>query len=185
MFPIQDQISVTTRSTIEAQLAMLTSLTDKTFESIEKLVNLNINAVKATLAESNAATKQLLIAKDPQEFFSLSAAQAQPAVEKALAYGRHLATIASSTQAEFAQAAEAQLMDMNRKVSKLIDAAAKNAPAGSENAIGIMKTAIENATVGYEQLTRTTKQAMEAVEANMTAAVSQFAPLSKAFVLAK
>lgn len=178
MFPIQDQISVATRSNLESQLAIFTALTYKTFEGIEKLVSLNINAAKASLEESTVTAKQLLTAKDPQEFFTLSAAQAQPNIEKAIAYGRHFAHIASSTQAEFNKAAEVQIAEANRKVSKLVEDAGKNAPAGSETVIEIVKSAIENATNSYEQLTRTSKQAMEAIEANVNIATSKFA-LSK------
>ena len=37
-----------------------------------------------------------------------------------------------------------------------------------------MKSAIGNASAGYEQFTKTTKQAAEAMEANLNTAVSQF-----------
>ncbi len=175
MFPIQDQISVATRSNLESQLAIFTALTHKTFEGVEKLLSLNLNVAKASLEESALTAKQLLAAKDPQEFFALSAAQTQPAVEKAIAYGRHFANIATSTQAEFNKAAEAQIAEANRKVSKLVEDAAKNAPAGSEGIIEIVKSAIESATNNYEQMTRTSKQAAEALEANLNIATSKFA----------
>ena len=38
----------------------------------------------------------------------------------------------------------------------------------------MFKSAIGNASAGYEQLTKTTKQAVEAIEANLQAATSQF-----------
>ena len=50
----------------------------------------------------------------------------------------------------------------------------KNAPAGSENAVAILKSAIGNANAGYEQFSKTSKQAVEAIEANLTSAVNQF-----------
>ncbi len=174
MFAIPEQFSNATKANFEAQFAMFASLTSKAFEGIEKLVDLNINAAKATLEESSVATKQLLSAKDPQEFFSLSAAQAQPSAEKALSYGRQLASIAAGTQAEFSKAAESQIAETNRKVISLVDEVSKNAPAGSENAVAIIKSAIGNANAGYEQLTKTTKQAVEAMETNLNAAVTQF-----------
>jgi phasin family protein len=175
MFPIQDQISVATRTTIDNQLATLIALTNKTFEGIEKLFDLNVNLIRASLAESTVINQQLLAAEDAQEFFSLIAAQAQPNAQKALFYGRHLANIASSTQAEFAKTAEEQFMEANRKVNELIDDMAKNAPPGSENVVAIMKAAIGNASAGYEQLTKTTKQAAEVIEANVTAAAGRLA----------
>jgi phasin family protein len=174
MFAIPEQFSNATKSNFEAQIALLTELTNKTFESVEKIVDLNINVVKASLEESSATVKQLLAAKDPQEFFSLSAAQTQPNAEKALSYGRHLASIASAAQAEFTKAAEAQIAENSRKVVALVDEVTKNAPAGSESAIAFIKSAIGNASAGYEQLTKTTKQAVDAIETNLNTATNQF-----------
>lgn len=173
-FTFPEQLSAATKSNLEAQVALITTLANKAFESIEKIVDLNLNVAKASLEESTVAAKQILAAKDPQEFFSLSAAQAQPNAEKLLAYGRHLANIASSAQAEFTKAAEAQIAETNRKVIALVEEVTKNAPAGSENVIAFVKSSIGNANAGYEQLAKTTKQAVEALEANLSTATSQF-----------
>ncbi|CUI05116.1 granule-associated protein [Janthinobacterium sp. CG23_2] len=174
MFAIPEQFSNATKANFESQFALYSSLTAKAFESIEKLVELNLTAAKATLEESSIATKQLLSAKDPQEFFSLTAAQAQPTAEKAMSYSRQLAAIATGTQAEFSKAAEFQIAETNRKVISLVDEVSKNAPAGSENVVAVIKASIGNANAGYEQLTKTAKQAKEAMETNVNAAVSQF-----------
>lgn len=174
MFAIPEQFSNATKANFESQFAIFTALTNKAFEGVEKLVDLNLTAAKASLEETSATAKQLLSAKDPQEFFALSAAQAQPSAEKAIAYGRHLASIASGTTAEFSKAAEAQILETNRKVISLVDEVSKNAPAGSESAVALFKSALGSANAGYEQLSRTSKQAAETIEANVNAAVSQF-----------
>ncbi len=174
MFNVPEQFSAATKANFESQLAMLNALTTKAFESVEKVIELNVSAARASLEETSATARQLLAAKDAQEFFSLSAAQAQPSTEKAIAYGRHLAGIASSTQAEFAKAAETQIAEATRKVNALVDEVTKNAPAGSENAIAILKSMIGNANAGYEQLTKTAKQAVETIESNLANATTQF-----------
>ena len=174
MFAIPEQFSNATKANFESQFAIFSSLTTKAFEGMEKLVELNLTAAKASLEESSITTRQLLAAKDPQEFFSLTAAQAQPTAEKAIAYGRHLAAITSGTQAEFSKAAESQIAETNRKVLSLVEEVTKNAPAGSENAVALFKSAIGNANAGYEQFSKTSKQAVEAIEANLTSAVNQF-----------
>jgi len=174
MFAIPEQFSNATKANLESQFALLSSLTSKTFESMEKLVELNINVARASLSDSSSTARQLLAAKDPQEFFQLSAAQAQPTAEKALSYSRQLASIASGTGAEFSKAAESQIVEANRKVIALVDEVSKNAPAGSETFVAAVKTAISNANAGYEQFSKTTKQAVEAIESNMNAAISQY-----------
>ncbi|HYD93704.1 MAG TPA: phasin family protein [Noviherbaspirillum sp.] len=174
MFTIPEQFSNVAKTNLEAQLSLLTNLTSKAFESMEKVVDLNLNVAKASLEDSSIAARQLLSAKDPQEFFSLTAAQAQPTAAKAIAYGRHLAGIATSVQAELTRTAEEQIAETGRKFSALVDDVSKSAPAGSENVIAMFKSAIGNANAGYEQFSRTTKQAVEVMEANMNSAVSQF-----------
>lgn len=174
MFSLPEEFSAATKSHFEAQLAMITALTNKAFESMEKIVDLNMNAVKASLEESTVAAKRLMAIKDPQELLAMTSSQAQPSAEKAMAYSRHLASIASTTQAEFTKAAEAQIAETNRKVLALVDEVSKNAPAGSEQMVAMMKSALGNANAGYEQLTKTTKQAVEAMEGNLNTAVAQF-----------
>lgn len=174
MFTIPEQFSNATKTTFESQLAAFTTLTSKAFESMEKVVDLNITAAKASLEDSAAAAKQLLSAKDPQEFFAVATSQTQPNVAKAIAYGRHLTTIASSTQAEFTRTAEEQVAAASRQINTLVDDVSKAAPAGSENIVAIVKSAIGNANAGYEQFSKTTKQAVEVMETNLNTAVTQF-----------
>ena len=180
MFAIPEQFSNATKANFESQFAIFSSLTSKAFEGVEKLIELNITAAKASLEESSITTKQLLSAKDPQEFFSLTAAQAQPTAEKAISYSRQLATIAAGTQAEFSKAAELQIAETNRKVISLVDEVSKNAPAGTENAVALFKSALGSANAGYEQFTKNAKQATDTLEANVNAAVTQFSSAVKA-----
>ncbi|ALU88734.1 phasin family protein [Herbaspirillum rubrisubalbicans] len=168
-----EQFSAAAKANAEAQLALFSQLAAKTFEGVEKLVDLNLKAAKSSLEESQAAAQKLFAAKDPQEFFTLTSSHAQPTLEKSVAYGRHLSGIFSSTQAELTKAAEAQIAEVNRKVVAMIDEAAKNAPAGSEQAISILKSTIGNLSAGYEQFTKNAKQAAEVLEANVTNAVEQ------------
>jgi phasin family protein len=174
MFAIPEQFSAASKTNFDAQLAMITALTNKAFEGVERIVDLNMNVVKSTLEESTAAAQELMAAKDPQEFFSLSAAKAQPNAEKAIAYGRHLASIATNAQAEFTKAAETQMAEASRKIVALVDDVSKNAPAGSEHAIALLKSTIGNASAGYEQFTKSTKQAVSTIEENLNTTVSQF-----------
>jgi phasin family protein len=181
MTTFTEQFSAATKANVEAQFALFNQFAHKTFEGVEKLIDLNLKATKSSLEEGQDAAHKLLAAKDAQEFFSLSSAQTQPAVEKSLAYGRHLAGIFSSTQAELTKTAEVQIAEANRKVISLIDEASKNAPAGTESAISLVKSTIGNFNAGYEQFSKTAKQAAEALESNVSSAVEQ---LSQATVKA-
>jgi phasin family protein len=175
MFSYSDQLSSATKTQFEAQLTLLTALSGRAFESMERLAELNIAAAKATLEESGANFQQLLAAKDAQELLALSATQMQPAAEKLMAYGKQVASIATCAQAEFVKTAEEQISETNRKTIALVEEISKSAPPGSENVLNLVKSAIGNSNAGYEQFSKTVKQATEAFETNMDMASGQFA----------
>ena len=178
MSTFQEQFSAATRTNLESQLALLTALTGKAFESVEKVIELNMSVAKAALEESTSNARQLLAAKDAQEFIALSTSQAQPNAEKAASYGREVMTIVSGLQAEVTKAAEGQIGEHSRKFANLVEEVSKSAPAGSENVVAFMKSAIANANAGYEQMTKSTKQAVEAMGANMNSAAAQMSQVA-------
>jgi phasin family protein len=173
MFAIPEQFSAAAKTNLESQIALLTALTGKAFESVEKVIELNMTVAKAALEESTSNVRQLLAAKDAQEFIALSTSQTQPNAEKAASYGREVMTIVSGLQAEVTKAAENQMGEHSRKFASLVEEVSKSAPAGSENVVAFMKTAIANANAGYEQMTKSTKQAVEAMGTNINAAAAQ------------
>jgi phasin family protein len=153
----------------KANLETLFGLTGKAFEGVEKLVELNLQVAKATLAEVAETSQAALSVKDAQELLALQAGLLQPAAEKAAAYSRHLYDILAGTNAEVTKAAEATLADGQKKVLALVDTAVKNAPAGSESAVALVKSAVSAANNAYESVHKAAKQATEVAEANFTA----------------
>ena len=152
----------------KANLETLFGLTSKAFEGVEKLVELNLQVAKATLAESAENTKAVLGVKDAQELLALQASLLQPSAEKAAAYSRHLYDIAQSTSSEFTRSAEAQMSEIQKSFASVVDGALKNAPAGSESAAALVKSAISAANNAYESVHKATKQAADMAEANFT-----------------
>lgn len=148
------------------------TLSRKAFEGVEKLVELNLNVAKATIQEAAGRTKELMSLKDPQELLAFQASQLQPAAEKAVAYSRHLYDIAAQTQAEFTRIAEAQMSESNQRFASLIDSASKNAPAGSETAVAMVKSAVAAANSAYDSMNKAARQAVEMAESNITAATN-------------
>lgn len=150
----------------KAQIETLFGLTQKAFEGVEKLVELNVQATKAALSESANNAQALLSVKDAQELLTLQANLMQPLAEKTVAYSRHLYDIASGTGAEFSKAAEATATDAQKKFMSVVDNASKNAPAGSETAVAVMKSAVSAANNAMESVQKAVKQATEMAEAN-------------------
>jgi phasin family protein len=163
----------------KANIETIFGLTQKAFEGVEKLVELNVQATKAALSESANSTQALLSVKDAQELLTLQASLMQPLAEKTVAYSRHLYDIASGTSAEFGKAAEAQASDAQKKFMSVVDNAAKNAPAGSETAVAVMKSAVSAATNAMESVQKAVKQATEMAEANFNSVTAQAVSATK------
>ena len=153
----------------KASVETLLGLTSKAFEGVEKIVELNLSASKAALAETGDTAKALLSAKDAQELLALQSSLFQPLAEKTAAYSRHLYDIATGSAAEFGKALEGQAAESQQKFMGLVDNAAKNAPAGSETAVAVMKSAVAAASNALESVQKAVKQATEVAEANFNA----------------
>mgnify|MGYP000119535776 CR=1 FL=1 len=163
-----DQVIAAQKASIET----LFGLTNKAFEGVEKLVELNLQVAKAALSEAAETTTAALTVKDAQELLALQASLFQPLAEKAAAYSRHLYEIASGTSAEFSKAFEGQAADAQKQFAQLVEGAAQNAPAGSETAVAVMKSAVAAANNAFESVQKAVKQATEMAEANFNAVAS-------------
>ena len=160
-----DQVMASHKANIET----LFGLTNKAFEGVEKIVELNLTASRAALSEVSGHTQSLLSVKDAQELLTLQSGLFQPLAEKTAAYSRHLYDIATGSVAEFSKNFEGQAADAQKQFMGIVDNAAKNAPAGSESAVAIMKSTVAAANNALESVQKAVKQATEVAEANFNA----------------
>lgn len=158
----------------------LFGLSNKAFEGVEKLVELNLQVARAALSEAAENTQAVLSVKDAQELLALQAGLLQPVAEKAAAYGRHVYDITAATNAEVVKVAEARIADTQGTFMNLVDAAVKNAPAGTENAVALVKSAVSAANNAYESVHKAAKQAAEITEANIQAMTATAVKASQA-----
>ncbi len=167
----------------KANVETLMGLTSKAFEGVEKIVELNLTASKAALAETSEHAKALLSVKDAQELMALQSSMFQPLAEKTAAYSRHLYDIASGAGADLGKTFESQAAEAQKKFMGLVDNAAKNAPAGSETAVAVMKSAVAAASNALESVQKAVKQATDVAQSNFNAvaasAVDAAKPASK------
>ena len=156
----------------KANVETLLGLTSKAFEGVEKIVELNLTASKAALAESAEHAKALMSVKDAQELMALQSSLFQPLAEKAAAYSRHLYDITSGSTAELSKSFEGQAVEAQQKFMGLVENAAKNAPAGSESAVAVMRNAVAAASNALESVQKAVKQATDAAESNFNTAAT-------------
>ena len=149
------------------------SFANAQFAAFERLSALNFDTTKAAFEDSVNQANALLSVKDPQAFFSMGAASAQPAIEKAIAYSRSVYEVANQTKGEIAKLVEAQTAEANKGVVTLLDKVSKNAPAGSDIGVSAVKSALAAANSAYDNFTKVVKQATDIAEANVTTATDK------------
>lgn len=166
LYPNQQDMTEAQKQNIDAMM----KLSQKAFEGVEKMVELQLDAAKASLQETSEKFRALMNVKDAQEMVSVNKNMALPEAEKALAYSRAIYEIASQTSSEVQRLIESQIAQANKKLVDTLDEFAKTAPAGSENVITMMKSSLTAANSAFETASKAAKQVVEMAERNMTAA---------------
>ncbi|HEY1998307.1 TIGR01841 family phasin [Paraburkholderia sp.] len=167
-----DQLTASQKAALEA----FYSAANLAFEGFQKLTELNLQAVKANVAE----THKLLAAGDPQAFFAQQASPTGPLAERVQSYNRRLYDIVASTHAGFATIAGAQYEAHNRRVQALFDDVSKQAPAGSEAAVAALKKMMDSSNALYDSVNKTVRQAVTLAEGGVEAMLPRTAGASQA-----
>jgi phasin family protein len=163
-----EQIMAAQKANVEAMF----EFTSKAFGGVEKLMELNLQVVRTTMNEMAETTKAALAIKDPKELLALQTSLLQPTTEKAAAYARHVFDITSSTKEELRRVTEANTAEAQRKFMAVVDNAARNAPAGTENAVALVKSAVAATNNAYDSINKAARQAAGVAEANLQAMTS-------------
>jgi|SRR5882672_2622493 len=146
------------------------ALSHAVFGATEKLADLNIAAAKALLEESSESAQSYIGVRDAKELLSMNAGFAQPTLEKFVSYNRNLYSIVAAAGAEISKIVEVRIADSNRKISEMVEFAAKNAPAGSESAVSLFKNAVAASNSAYDTFSKAARQAVTVAESNLAAA---------------
>lgn len=164
-----EQLIATTQSNVDA----LEGLATQAFAGFEKLVELNLSASKAALAESFSNARALAGAKDPQQLLALQAGLFQPLAEKSVSYGNQVYSVAAETGAVFTKTFETKVDEAKKAFAVAVDNMTKNAPAGTEAAVAAFKSAVSASQNAIETAQGTAKKAVELAESNFTAVTKQ------------
>jgi phasin family protein len=181
MFTSPEQFANATKTLFDLQMQTFNALAGKTVKGVEQVVALNMNAAKSSVDSSLAAGRSMAEAAqagNPKAAFDTLAARMQPAagVTNAAEYTAQLKAIIDEMHDEFRGAADAHVAEAKNTLSALIYDVTQNVKPGSENAVEIIKAAIENAFKGYEQVTQATRQAVQTVEAQFERASAMVTP---------
>jgi phasin family protein len=136
----------------------------------ERLASLNVAATRSAIDSATEAAQSLSSVKDPKELVALSGASAQPSVEKLVNYTRELVGIANGVNSEISKVVEQQIADSNKRVAELLDYASKNAPAGSEQALAMLRSAVAAGNTAFDTVSKVSRQAADWAETNFATA---------------
>ncbi|KAA1011449.1 phasin family protein [Paraburkholderia panacisoli] len=149
----------------KASLDTTFGLANKAFQGFEKLVELNAQTVKTTLAEAQELVAKSLISNAPQAAFAVQENQLRAGVQKTQAYWTHVKEIVSSSQAEFEAAAKAVFKQPSFDAKAWFDNMAKHTLPGGDAILAIWKSSLgaagQSASAAYETATKATKKTVE------------------------
>ena len=144
------------------------------FEGAKKLLELNVQAAKAGMEESNAQLKALMAAKDVKALndmlTDLFTPYSKPDTSKAVAYVQQVYDITSATGSEVTALIDKQVSASQKQLLESVDTLAKNAPPGADGAVNALRQSVVTANAAYEQVNVATKQLLDLIEANFAGA---------------
>jgi phasin family protein len=169
MYPYYDQLVTVQRQSLEAAQAIAMA----SFEGVEKLTQLNVQAARASVEETIQRSMSLLGTQDPKLMADAIIEAVKPSGEKFTAYAKHVYDIASETRAEISNVVEKQFSDANRQVVTSLESLAVNSPVGSEGVVTMVKSAISAAGATWNQVSRAGHQVAEATDVSVANATNE------------
>lgn len=151
----------------------LEALTAKSFDGVEKMLQLNLATSKAILGGSFIHIQSVLGAKDAQELMALQSGLLKPLAEKSAAYVQHVQTIATGNGDEFTKAVEAKMVQAKDTFGNVLENLTKNAPAGTETAVATFMSAIAAGQNAMDTAQASAKKAVHAAQSNFKAVATQ------------
>jgi phasin family protein len=158
-----DQLIAASKANVET----IIGLSQKAFEGAEKIVELNMNVARDSMAEAAEFARAAVATKDVQSLVQLQSEMLQPSAEKAAAYARSIYDVTAGLNSEWAELIEEQTAEIQTRMKALVEATAKNAPAGSENAVSLFRSTFAAANDAFEQANKAAKEAATAVDSNV------------------
>lgn len=166
MNAIPQQFFVNQKASVDNVLAIQNAM----FQGFEKLLDLNLRVFKASFDEVSQKTQEAVKIQDAQEALNFSSSLLQPGAEKVLSYTKQVYDVLSGIQVDVTKLTEAQIQETQKQITDTIEELTKNAPAGSEGAVTMLKTSLASVNSAYDSVAKSARQAAEAAESNIAAA---------------
>jgi phasin family protein len=131
------------RSHMEVQLAFLTDLFRKAFDTAQKVTELNMRLAQELIEEMTSANHHLLATRDATEFASVATTQIHPSIEKLRNYQQRLSNVLANANVEMTRTAESHLPEASRTAAAVADEIVRAASAETDKASQRQRAAID------------------------------------------
>jgi len=152
------------RANYQAGVAAFFALAKPVVHGIQAVVDLNVQASKAAVAESEATLKGALQSSNPVEFLTQQLGASQQAAAKAVSYSQHLLDIASATHNEWVQAVQQHTGEHEQRFKAFSANFTQHAPVGSDAFVAAMNSTFAAVNNAAETMRGVTRQAIETAQ---------------------
>lgn len=163
----------------KAGYSNVVKLATLSLEQVERLAKLNLNAAKSALADGAKTAGSVAGVKDMPSLLALNAALTAAGVDSVLGYSRSVYGIGSEVRSEFSTFADEAWAAYTKQVATWVDQAGKNAPAGSEAAMNVLKSTLAATSAAIDQFSKATKEMASFADASARATTANAASMAK------
>jgi phasin family protein len=135
--------------------------------NIEKFAEIGLGAARQSVDDATRHAQSLAGARDVHEVIAISSAAVEPTLKRAYTFSRTAYETAAATGDEMKRVLEKNAAQFNKAAIDALEQALQYAPAGSENAVASLKTAIGAAQASYDNLVSLNKKIYDTVEQNV------------------
>ena len=156
----------------QANIETATRFAQVAFGGAERLMALQMKAMKEALSDSVDNAKNMSKMADIQKLSTFKETLAQPAMDKTTEYFKNIYEVSSDIQAGFGKLLEEQVAEFNKQAVEALDKMAQSAPAGSETSISAMKSALANGNSAFTNMTKAAKQFTDTAKSHIESAAA-------------
>lgn len=146
------------------------------FNGLEKLLQLNAQAIKANWDEQVLRTNALLDARTPDTVGETLNQAATPASEKLSSYTQHLINISQETVTEMQKILQKQFGEQGQQfhaaVERMGQAIGQSVPNGFEGILPMFRSAVDSANDMVDQYNKNSRQIVDMAEAQFNEAAA-------------
>ncbi len=155
-------------------------LTQLSIAQGERVMKLQLDAVRGMMDDSIKAARALSEARDPQQWGALQQRNIREMLARLKEYSSSVQELVGKTQKEIGELVESRAGAMSAQFQSMVDEMAKSAPPGSEPAFAAMKQTLAAANALADTMSKTAQQFAKSAESAIKVAADVAADAEKA-----